>query len=94
MSEMQRQDSMASDTRPDHLRDLPISSVHNSGDYISRGSQAIEIVVSCDVVCYQPEERSKCHGVAESAWSWQLCDRMDMVAQTPSSNGPAGAGQA
>ena len=65
--------------RTRYLRGLPISGVGDGGDYFRRHAKALEVVVSGDVVCDQPEDRRECDRFAESLGAGKLSDSLDLA---------------
>src|SRR3989339_482981 len=74
------------------LSSVPLSRFRDGRDYFSGHPEAVADVVPGGLACYQPEERCQRGEPAASARPGELCDGMDMAAQTPSSYGAAWPG--
>jgi len=66
----------------------------DSRDDLPGYAQAIDGLVSCDVLGNDPEERRQRTGLAAGARTQELPDRLDLAAQVASRDGPAGTGAA
>src|SRR5712692_11252083 len=68
---------------------LSASDLGDGGHDFPRHAQAFGDVVSGNVVCDEPEERSQRAGVAACARAGWLRDGLDLVAQVETGDGPA-----
>ena len=67
---------------------LPAPDLGHGGHDFPRHAEAAGDVVSCDVVCDQPEERCQRTGLAAGPRAGELGDGLDLAAQIETRNDP------
>ena len=91
MPAMPGPESLAHEARPPGMRRLRASNLGDCGNDIAGHAQAVEPVVSCDVVRNQSENRRQRFGVAAGSGIGELPYRLDVAAQTEACDGSSWA---
>lgn len=73
---------LAGNARTDDLQRMPVSGLGDSGHDLSGHTQAVEDVVSGNLVRHQSKERFQCYERAADLGLGELLDRLDLAAQT------------